>query len=148
MDAKEIMKMISKIAKMDELDEVSIKTDDFSLTIKKTGSVEGGKKDFPLSFQTQQVDTQPKSPFSSGNSFPKSNIASVGQVKFARDLIQKNFSNNEREAMDFLAHTLEVPMSDIPEISTWETTLSRDMVGPMIDALESMWKRNKKGGAY
>mgnify|MGYP001586985608 CR=1 FL=1 len=89
-------------------------------------------------FQTQQV-----APTTTTQT--NTNLASAGQIKFARDLIQKNFLNNERDAMDFLAHSLEIPMSDIPEISTWESSLSRDMVGPMIDSLESMWKRNKKG---
>ena len=134
------MKMLNKIAKMDEISEVKIETTEFSIKVKKVVSSEGGKTEFPLSFQTQKVTN------SSAQS--NSNLASAGQIKFARDLIQKNFSNNEREAMDFLAHSLEIPMSDIPEISTWETSLSRDMVGPMIDSLESMWKRNKKGGGF
>jgi len=74
------------------------------------------------------------------------NNATPGQIKYARDLIDKAFDGIESNAMDYLAHTLELPLAEIPEPSTWEATLTKEMVGPIIDALDRMYKRQSKGG--
>ena len=74
------------------------------------------------------------------------NNATPGQIKYARDLIDKVFDGIESNAMDYLAHTLELPLAEIPEPSTWEATLTKEMVGPIIDALDRMYKRQSKGG--
>jgi hypothetical protein len=55
----------------------------------------------------------------------------------------KVFGEDEKGGLDFLAHTLEIPMTDVPEISQWDSMLSQDMVGNIIDALSPMHKNKR-----
>ena len=48
-------------------------------------------------------------------------------------------------ALDFLAHTLGVPMNEVPEIEAWDDSLSVDMVSLIIDGLQPMYKGKGKG---
>ena len=70
-------------------------------------------------------------------------IATDGQIKFTRDLVQKVFGSDERAAIDFMAHALEIPMDEIPDMESWETTLARQMAGVLLDRLEVMYKGDK-----
>ena len=72
-------------------------------------------------------------------------MASPAQVKFARDLIRKVFGNDEVASLDFLAHTLEILLEEIPDIETWDTSLTIEMVSAIIDALEPMLEKTPKG---
>jgi len=42
-----------------------------------------------------------------------------------------------------LAHTLEIPLSDVPEMANWETEMTREMVGSILDALDGMYKKRR-----
>ena len=63
---------------------------------------------------------------------------SSGQVKYARDLLQKSFNGDDRESMDFLAHTLEIPLQEIDHPDTWDETMTREMAAIILDPLEKM----------
>ena len=54
----------------------------------------------------------------------------------------KVFGEDEKGGLDFLAHTLEVLKTDVPDITEWES-LSQDMVGNIIDALSPMHKSKR-----
>ena len=69
-------------------------------------------------------------------------IASPGQVKYARDLIQKEFGLDTGKARDVLAHLLELPLSEVPDVDTWDTTLTREMAGVILDTMERKRKRD------
>ena len=62
------------------------------------------------------------------------NIASAGQVKYARDMVGKKFEGNMDASVDWLAHLMELPLADVPHPSTWDTTLTKDMAGIILTA--------------
>ena len=72
-------------------------------------------------------------------------MASEFQVKYARDLIRKVFGNDESAGLDFLAHTLEMLLEDVPDIGTWDTALTIEMVSSIIDTLQPMHGKSKGG---
>jgi hypothetical protein len=45
--------------------------------------------------------------------------------------------------MDFLAHTLELPMQDIAHPDTWDDTMTREMAAVILNPLEKMNGINK-----
>ena len=59
--------------------------------------------------------------------------------------MMKIFGKDDRLALDFLAHTLGVPMNEVPEIEAWDDSLSIDMVSLIIDGLQPMYKGKGKG---
>ena len=71
-------------------------------------------------------------------------IATAGQIKFARDLVSKVFAGDDRAAMEFLAHALQLPLSEVPDINEWDNNLSKDMVSEILDRLEPLWKNNRR----
>ena len=62
------------------------------------------------------------------------------------NLMLKIFGSDDRQALDFLAHTLAVPMDEVPEIKSWDDALTVDMVSSIIDGLQPMYKGKGKGG--
>ncbi len=132
----EISEILRLIEELDALDEVRIISGDLDIRVKKAGT-----KLSPLFTPTSTVATKESKP----TPVPTGNNATPGQIKFAKDLVEKVFDNDESAAMDCIAHTLELPLADIPEIETWDTALTRDMVGPIIDTLEKMYRQQRKG---
>ena len=152
MNIEEIEKILTMVEES-SLTDVKIKVGDTEIHVRK------GEDKPPLFAKASSLETNvPKknnTPAFEQNAmgldlFPpmgtKGNNATPGQIKYARDLINKAFDGNESNAMDYLAHTLELPLAEIPEPSTWEATLTKDLVGPIIDALDRMYKRQSKGG--
>ncbi len=147
MEYKEIIELIEKVNSSTNITGVKIEREGFSIHIRKnTGVVE------PIIVEevTQTNDfvtasTIPTSPIpvppapTSTSTTPIStdtNIASPGQVKYARDMVGKKFEGNMDASVDWLAHLMEVPLADVPHPSTWDTMLTRDMAGVILDNLE------------
>tara|TARA_B100000287_G_scaffold163329_1_gene154076 strand:- start:36 stop:449 length:414 start_codon:yes stop_codon:yes gene_type:complete len=136
MNIEEIEKILTMVEES-SLTDVKIKVGDTEIHVRK------GEDKPPLFAKASSLETNvPKK----NNTPVIGNNATPGQIKYARDLIDKAFDGIESNAMDYLAHTLELPLAEIPEPSTWEATLTKDMVGPIIDALDRMYKRQSKGG--
>ena len=136
MNIEEIEKILTMVEES-SLTDVKIKVGDTEIHVRK------GEDKPPLFAKASSLETNvPKK----NNTPVIGNNATPGQIKYARDLIDKAFDGIESNAMDYLAHTLELPLAEIPEPSTWEATLTKDLVGPIIDALDRMYKRQSKGG--
>ena len=82
--------------------------------------------------------------FATAKEVKEPGLASHGQVKYARDLITKSFSGDENGMMDFLAHTLEIPLQEIDHPDTWDETMTREMAAIVLDPLEKMNGINKR----
>jgi hypothetical protein len=82
--------------------------------------------------------------FATAKEVKEPGLASHGQVKYARDLITKSFSGDENGMMDFLAHTLEIPLQEIDHPDTWDETMTREMAAIILDPLEKMNGINKR----
>jgi len=76
--------------------------------------------------------------FSTAREVKDPGLASHGQVKYARDLITKSFTDDDRGMMDFLAHTLEIAIQDVEHPDTWDETMTREMAAVILDPLEKM----------
>ena len=139
----EIIKIIEKVESMASIAKVSIKSDDLEIKIEKT-PVTGARPKTPLS-TTNGIEV-PAFEVASARKKSAPGMASPFQVKYARDLMLKIFGADDRQALDFLAHTLAVPMNEVPEIESWDDTLTVDMVSSIIDGLQPMYKGKAKGG--
>ena len=136
METKEIIKLLEKIQKMEAVKEVEVTKGDFSIKVTEVGQ-RSPKKIIP-----KVVDSFNKAALKEETTNDNS-IATDGQIKFTRDLVQKVFGSDERAAIDFMAHALEIPMDEIPDMESWETTLTRQMAGVLLDRLEVMYKGDK-----
>ena len=127
MKYNEIIELIGKVDKSENITGVKIKDGDFSIRIRKTPS-EIKKVDEPI--QTNDFVTA-----STMVASLDPNIASPGQVKYARDMVGKKFEGNMDASVDWLAHLMEVPLSEVPHPSTWDSTLTNEMAGIILDNL-------------
>ena len=131
MNYNEIIELIEKIDSSANITGVKIKDGDFSIRIKKN----------PTSTVSEPVvkeitQTNDFAPASTMVASTDPNIASAGQVKYARDMVGKKFEGNMDASVDWLAHLMELPLADVPHPSTWDTTLTKDMAGIILDNLE------------
>ena len=139
----EIIKIIEKIESMGSITKISIKSEDIEIEIEKspvTGARPQANYSSPHEIEVPGFET------ASARKQTAPGMASAFQVKYARDLMLKIFGSDDRQALDFLAHTLAVPMNEVPEIESWDTALTVDMVSSIIDGLQPMYKGKNKGG--
>ena len=139
----EIIKIIEKVESMASIAKVSIKSDDLEIKIEKAPVTGARPTSSPPS--TNGIDV-PSFEVASARKKSAPGMASPFQVKYARDLMLKIFGADDRQALDFLAHTLAVPMNEVPDIESWDDTLTVDMVSSIIDGLQPMYKGKAKGG--
>ena len=139
----ELIKIIEKIESMKSITKISIKSEDLEIEIEKT-PVTGAR---PISDTSKTTEIEvPLFETAAVRKQTAPGMASAFQVKYARDLMMKIFGTDDRQALDFLAHTLAVPMNEVPEIDSWDTSLTVDMVSSIIDGLQPMYKGKGKGG--
>ena len=139
----EIIKIIEKIESMGSITKISIKSEDIEIEIEKspaTGARPQANYSSPHEIEVPGFET------ASARKQTAPGMASAFQVKYARDLMLKIFGSDDRQALDFLAHTLAVPMDEVPEIKSWDDALTVDMVSSIIDGLQPMYKGKGKGG--
>lgn len=140
MQTKDILKVLEKIDNMQTINEVELDLGDVRISVKRTTvTYEPASEPNRPTFQKASTSSALATPMASQDP----NIATPGQIKFARDLVSKVFGNDERAAIDFLAHSLDLPLVEVPDMSTWESTLTKDMVSIILDRLEPMWKRGR-----
>ena len=113
---------------MKTITKVKINTEGFEMTVEKTNQI-------PIHSSSGKIRESNAAP----------GMASEFQIKYARDLIRKVFGNDESAGLDFLAHTLEMLLEDVPDIDTWDTALTIGMVSSIIDALQPMHGKSKGG---
>ena len=122
MKAKEIIEIIEKIESMNSITKISIKSEGIEIDVEKT------KQNTVRSVQpTQHISNERENTNFETAALRKKaapGMASAFQVKYARDLMMKIFGTDDRLALDFLAHTLGVPMKEVPEIEAVATLLS------------------------
>ncbi len=140
MQTKDILKVLDKIDEMQTITEVKLDLGEVRISVKRSISTDEpvSEPEYPA-FEKASTSSALATPIA--NQDP--NIATPGQIKFARDLVSKVFGNDERAAIDFLAHSLDLPLAEVPEMSTWESTMTKDMVSIILDRLEPMWKRGR-----
>lgn len=139
MNYNEIIELIEKIDSSANITGVKIKDGDFAIRIRKSPH-----EIKPIARPTETkvekvVEVTQTNDFVTASTLTASsdpNIASPGQVKYARDMVGKKFEGNMDASVDWLAHLMEVPLSDVPHPSTWDTTLTKDMAGTILDNLE------------
>ena len=135
MKYNEIIELIEKIDSSANITGVKIKDGDFSIRIKKKpNSMPNLTVSEPVVKEITQ--TNDFAPASTMVASTDPNIASAGQVKYARDMVGKKFEGNMDASVDWLAHLMELPLADVPHPSTWDTTLTKDMAGIILDSLE------------
>ena len=139
----ELIKIIEKIESMNSITKISIKSEDLEIKIEKspvTGARPQANRSHSNEIETPAFET------ASSRKQTAPGMASAFQVKYARDLMLKIFGADDRQALDFLAHTLTIPMNEVPDIESWDDTLTVDMVSSIIDGLQPMYKGKNKGG--
>ena len=141
MKKAEILKIIEKVENKTTIAVVKIKTEGFELEIKKT-------EPHPQVVRTVKREPTTDNKPITVNKKPNDGKASAFQIKYARDLMTKVFGTDERMSLDFLAHTLEVPMGDVPDIKTWDDTLTVDMASLILDALQPMHSKRRAGSEF
>ncbi len=139
----ELIKIIEKIESMKSITKISIKSEDLEIEIEKTPVT--GARPISNTSKTNEIEV-PLFETATARKQTAPGMASAFQVKYARDLMMKIFGTDDRQALDFLAHTLAVPMNEVPEIDSWDTDLTVDMVSSIIDGLQPMYKGKGKGG--
>ena len=139
----ELIKIIEKIESMDSITKISIKSEDLEIEIEKTPVT--GARPITNTMPTNEIEV-PSFETAAVRKKTAPGMASAFQVKYARDLMLKIFGSDDRQALDFLAHTLAVPMNEVPEIESWDNSLTVDMVSSIIDGLQPMYKGKNKGG--
>lgn len=133
------MRMITKI--LDHIEDlratsVKVTVGEVTVEVSQPNKYEANQ---PSKFKAKTVETKQ-------DNFGDPSKASTGQIKFARDLLDKVFGSDERAIEDFLAHVWGLPINEVPDIDTWEETLTKDMVGPILDKLELMYRQVKNDG--
>lgn len=134
---KNILEVLDKINEM-SFDELEIEGEGFSLKVKRQPKIITSPN------RHSNAPLEEFGGFSTAKDVKEPGLASHGQVKYARDLLLKSFSDNEHEYMDFLAHTLEVAIQDVDHPDTWDETMTREMAAVILDPLEKMNGINKK----
>jgi hypothetical protein len=140
MQTKDVLKVLEEIDNMQTITEVELDFGEVKISVKRSlvADEPASEPEYPA-FEKASTSSALSTPMT--NQDP--NIATPGQIKFARDLVFKVFGNDERAAIDFLAHSLDLPLAEVPEMNTWESTMTKDMVSMILDRLEPMWKRGR-----
>jgi SH3-like domain-containing protein len=130
-----ILEILRELNDMD-FSEISINAPDFNLKVKR-------KPAEKVVVQEMIEDMEGFSKAADIQGLP--GMASPKQVKYAVDLMKRAFGEDEREAFDFVAHMIGLPIQDVPEYDQWATVISQEDIGIILDKLEVMCEIPKKG---
>ncbi len=143
MEIEQIMELVDMVSNLD-IEEISIETAEIKLSMTK-----GARAVVHTSAPTPPATPEEAQGFAKAvdyNAPAESTgepMASSGQVKYAKDMVKKLFGIDHRAATDFFAHQLGMTMNEIPDIETWESTLTKDMAGLVLDAMEMAVKKGR-----
>ena len=104
-----ILEVIDKLKELD-YDEVTIDAPEFKLSLKRSGSLTVSSQ---APQATRVIDTIV-------NEDKPAGLASTKQVKYVRDVMMKEFENNDEPMINYLAHLLELPAFEVPHPDSWE----------------------------
>jgi hypothetical protein len=128
-----ILEVIDKLKELD-YDEVTIDAPEFKLSLKRNGSPIVS----PQAPQaTRVIDTIV-------NEDKPAGLASTKQVKYVRDVMLKEFENNDEPMINYLAHLLELPVFEVPHPDSWDETLTIEMAEAILNDYERRNNIEKK----
>lgn len=132
----ELLELLDKLNEM-AFESIEVEEGDLRVSIKRTIKVTKVARQASPSIEELGG-------FTSASQVKEPGMASHGQVKYARDLLFKSFADDETQIMDFLAHTLEVPIQEVNHPDTWDDTMTREMATMILNPLEKMNGINKQ----
>lgn len=132
----DILEVIDKLKELD-YDEVTIDAPEFKISLKRSGS--------------PTVSTSPAAPAQAArvidtivNEDKPAGLASTKQVKYVRDVMVKEFENNDEPLINYLAHLLELPVFEVPHPASWDETLTIEMAESILNDYERRNNIEKK----
>ena len=125
----ELMDLLDRLETMD-FSEVEVEVEGITIKVKRAPKV------VSKSSRSQPQSIEEFGGFTPAKEVKAPGLASSGQVKYSRDLLNKSFNENESEYMDFLAHTFEIALQDVVHPDTWDETMTRDMATVILTSLE------------
>ena len=117
-----ILEVIDKLKELD-YDEVTIDAPEFKLSLKRSGSLTVSSQ---APQATRVIDTIV-------NEDKPAGLASTKQVKYVRDVMMKEFENNDEPMINYLAHLLELPVFEVPHPDSWDETLTIEMAEAILN---------------
>ena len=135
----DILEVIEKLKELD-YDEVTIDSPDFKLSLKRSGS--------PAVSAPLEVGAAPvvaaRAIDAVVNEVKPAGLASTKQVKYVRDVMVKEFENNDEPLINYLAHLLELPVFEVPHPDSWDQTLTTEMAEAILNDYERRNNIDKK----
>ena len=128
-----ILEVIDKLKELD-YDEVTIDAPEFKLSLKRSGSPSVSSQ---APQATRVIDTIV-------NEDKPAGLASTKQVKYVRDVMVKEFENNDEPMINYLAHLLELPVFEVPHPDSWDETLTIEMAEAILNDYERRNNIDKK----
>jgi len=128
-----ILEVIDKLKELD-YDEVTIDAPEFKLSLKRSGSLTVSSQ---APQATRVIDTIV-------NEDKPAGLASTKQVKYVRDVMMKEFENNDEPMINYLAHLLELPVFEVPHPDSWDETLTIEMAEAILNDYERRNNIEKK----
>lgn len=134
----DILEVIEKLKELD-YDEVTIDAPEFKISLKRSGS---------LTVSTPQVASAPAQAArvidTIVNEDKPAGLASTKQVKYVRDVMVKEFDDNDEPLINYLAHLLELPVFEVPHPASWDETLTIEMAESILNDYERRNNIDKK----
>jgi hypothetical protein len=133
----DILEIIDKLKELD-YDEVTIDAPEFKLSLKRSGSP---------TVSTDQATTvaQPARAIDAiVNEDKAAGLATTKQVKYVRDVMVKEFEDNDGPLINYLAHLLGLPIFEVPHPDSWDETLTIEMAESILNDYERRNNIDKK----
>lgn len=130
----DILEVIDKLKELD-YDEVTIDAPEFKLSLKRSGS--------PM-VSTPQAAPATRAIDTVVNEDKPAGLASTKQVKYVRDVMVKEFENNDEPLINYLAHLLELPVFEVPHPDSWDEKLTIEMAEAILNDYERRNNIDKK----
>ena len=125
----DILEVIDKLKELD-YDEITLDGPDFKLSLRRKSN---GSPTVSVSQSPARIiDTVV-------NEVKEPGLASTKQVKYVRDVMVREFDNNDDQLINYLAHLLELPVVEVPHPESWDDTLTVEMA----EAILNDWERRQ-----
>ena len=125
----DILEVIDKLKELD-YDEITLDGPDFKLSLRRKSN---GSPTVSVSQNPARIiDTVV-------NEVKEPGLASTKQVKYVRDVMVREFDNNDDQLINYLAHLLELPVFEVPHPESWDDTLTVEMA----EAILNDWERRQ-----
>ena len=130
----DILEVIDKLKELD-YDEITLDGPDFKLSLRRKSN---GSPTVSVSQSPARIiDTVV-------NEVKEPGLASTKQVKYVRDVMVREFDNNDDQLINYLAHLLELPVFEVPHPASWDDTLTVEMAEAILNDCERRQGIDKK----